>query len=37
MRTSREDVAYIEPLLPEMLKIQTLDRPEGFIFGLQLR
>ena len=37
MRTYREDVAYIEPLLPEMLKIQTLDRPEGFIFGLQLR
>lgn len=24
-------------LLPETLKIQTLDRPEGFIWGLQLR
>lgn len=26
----------IEPLLPEMLKLQTLDRPGVFALGLQL-
>lgn len=26
----------IEPLLPEMLKIQTLDRPGVFALGFQL-